>query len=200
MDLPGGCRAGCDQGGVDLVVLCQLQVKPGIGPHLRGLEHDDHDPVAAQLRHHGLFVAAACLDADPHGAVLPQPFRPLPVAIRGIVDLQPFAATVERHIEFAFAGIDAGADYARLAHLPRTLPCDANLVFLQPYGPDEEPIAILLRKAALVAAMGYDPTIGGPARAGTPGGPLPSRRCPYTACRSYKDAVCSFGNHPCWRG
>src|SRR6266852_1496351 len=34
-------------------------------------------------------------------------------------------------------------------------------------GPDEEPTAILLRKPALEATVGNDPTIGGPARVRT---------------------------------
>jgi hypothetical protein len=39
-------------------------------------------------------------------------------------------------------------------------------------GLDEEPIAILLRRTANGASMGYDPTIGGPARAATRAGPF----------------------------
>jgi hypothetical protein len=63
-----------------------------------------------------------------------------------------------------------------LAHLRRSLPCDANPWFLQPSGRDEEPIAILLRSAAKKASMGYDPTIGGPARAATRVGPFLTER------------------------
>src|SRR6266436_5436394 len=38
---------------------------------------------------------------------------------RSVVDLQPLRATTERHLELAFAGIDAGTDCAMLAHLLR---------------------------------------------------------------------------------
>jgi hypothetical protein len=43
-------------------------------------------------------------------------------------------------------------------------------------GPDEEPTAILLRKPALEATVGNDPTIGGPARVRTWAGPFLSER------------------------
>jgi hypothetical protein len=33
-----------------------------------------------------------------------------------------------------FAGIDPGANCAMFAHLLSTLPCNANLKFVQPYG------------------------------------------------------------------
>jgi hypothetical protein len=39
-------------------------------------------------------------------------------------------------------------------------------------GLDEEPIVILLRRAAQCASMGYDPTIGGPVRVATQAGPF----------------------------
>src|SRR6185312_5476439 len=47
-------------------------------------------------------------------------------------------------------------------------------------GPDEEPIAILLRTAVLYAAMGYDPTTGGPARRAIRAGPFLTERIHYT--------------------
>ena len=75
MDLLGRRRAGRDQGGIDLVVLRSLQDELGIGPHLRGLEHDDHETVAAQLGDDRLLVAAARLDPDPLDPVSPQPSR-----------------------------------------------------------------------------------------------------------------------------
>src|SRR5262249_34333127 len=135
-----------------------------ISPHLRGLEHDDHEAVAAQPRDHGLLVAAARLDADPFDAVLPQPGRQRSVAIRCVIDLQLRRTFIERRIELAFAGIDAGADCVLLAHLRRRFLVMRTLGSFNHTGPDEEPNAILLRKSALAAAVGNDPTIGGPAR------------------------------------
>jgi len=41
-------------------------------------------------------------------------------------------------------------------------------------GPDEEPTAILLRKSALAAAVGNDPTIGRSGLGGYPGRTVPS--------------------------
>jgi hypothetical protein len=47
-------------------------------------------------------------------------------------------------------------------------------------GLDEEPIAILLRRTANCASMGYDPTIGGPARAAARAGPFLAERPNYS--------------------
>jgi hypothetical protein len=71
MDLLNGRRTVGDQGGIDLVVLCQLEMKLGIGPHLRGLEHDDIELVAAKLCHDRLLIAAARFDPDPLDPVPP---------------------------------------------------------------------------------------------------------------------------------
>jgi len=119
VDFLGRRRAGCDQARVDLVVLGPLQHELGIGPHLRGLEHDDHEAIAAQPCNNGLLVAAARLDADPFDAVALQPGRQRSVAIRSVIDLQLRRTFIERGIELAFAGIDAGADHAMLTHLRR---------------------------------------------------------------------------------
>ena len=70
MDLSGGRCASCDQGSVDLVVLGSLQVKHGIGSHLRRLEYDDHKTIAAKLPDDVLLIAAARLDADALDAML----------------------------------------------------------------------------------------------------------------------------------
>jgi len=43
-------------------------------------------------------------------------------------------------------------------------------------GLDEEPIAILLRRTANCASVGYDPTTGGPAWAATQAGPFLAER------------------------
>ena len=88
VNLLGRRRAGRDQGGIDLVVLGLLQEEPGIGPHLRGLKHDHHKAVAAQMRDDLLLVAATRLDADPFDLALPQPGGQRRVAIRAVVDLQ----------------------------------------------------------------------------------------------------------------
>ena len=56
-----------------------------------------------------------------------------------------------------------------------SLPCDANPWFLQPSGPDEEPIAILLRNSPK-GCGGNDPTIGGPARVAARAGPFLTER------------------------
>jgi hypothetical protein len=65
------CRAGRDQGGINPVVLRQLQVKLGIGSHLRRLEHDHDEPLAAQPGDDRLLIAATRLDADPSDPALP---------------------------------------------------------------------------------------------------------------------------------
>lgn len=73
MDLLDGGRAGGNQGSIDLVVLRPLQVERGIGPHLRGLEHDHHKTILAQPDHDGLLIAAAGLNPDPVDPLSPQP-------------------------------------------------------------------------------------------------------------------------------
>src|SRR5260370_35600528 len=55
-------------------------------------------------------------------------------------------------------------------------PLDANPGFLQPSGSDEEPTAILLRRQPETAAVGNDPTIGGPTRVATRAGPFLAER------------------------
>ncbi|MGH3849076.1 MAG: hypothetical protein ACRDRT_05135, partial [Pseudonocardiaceae bacterium] len=50
---------------------------------------------------------------------------------------------VDRHVEFAFSGVNASANESRLFHLPRPCLVHANLVFRQPQGSGEEPKAIL---------------------------------------------------------
>lgn len=47
-------------------------------------------------------------------------------------------------------------------------------------GLDEEPIAILLRRTANCASMGYDPTIGGPAWVATRAGPFLAEHPDYS--------------------
>jgi hypothetical protein len=50
-------------------------------------------------------------------------------------------------------------------------------------GPDEEPIAISLQKAALAASVGNDPTIGSPARVAARAGPFLAERCQHNDAR-----------------
>jgi hypothetical protein len=116
LDFPG---AGSDQTGIDLVVLCPLQVELGVGAYLRRLENNHQEPVATQLGYDCLLVSAARLNADPLGAMPAQPGGQGPVAIRGVVDLQSLRTLVECHIQLAFARIDAGTDHVMLAHLRR---------------------------------------------------------------------------------
>ena len=71
MDLLNCRRTVSDQDGIDLVVLCPSQLKTRIRSYLRGLEHDDLEPVAAKLRHDRLLIAAACLDPNPLDPVPP---------------------------------------------------------------------------------------------------------------------------------
>jgi len=119
VDRLGRRRARRDQAGVDSVVLGALQNKPGIGPHLGRLEHDHDKTIPAQLGHHRRFVTATRRDPDPLDPVLAQPPRQGAVPGTAIVDLQPLEPPLERRVELAFAGIDAGADHGRLAPLPR---------------------------------------------------------------------------------
>ena len=74
--------AGCDQSGIDLVVLGPLQVEFGIGPHLRRLEHHHHEPLAPQLDDDRLLIAAARLDPDALDPVPPQPRQQNLVTLR----------------------------------------------------------------------------------------------------------------------
>jgi hypothetical protein len=50
-------------------------------------------------------------------------------------------------------------------------------------GLDEEPIAILLRRTAQCASMGYDPTIGGPAWAAAWAGPFLAEHTDHSRAR-----------------
>ena len=50
-------------------------------------------------------------------------------------------------------------------------------------GLDEEPIAILLRRTAKCASMGYDPTIGGPVRVASQAGPFLAEHTDHSSAR-----------------
>lgn len=113
------CGAERDQRCIDLVVLRRLQMKFGIGSHLRGLKHDDHEAVTTQLDNDLLLVSAARLDADPFDATPPQPGRQATMAVSGVIHLQVDFALGQSNIKFAFAGVDPGTDRGSLAHLRR---------------------------------------------------------------------------------
>ena len=88
--------------------------------YLLGLEDDDLESFHPQLGNYGAFVTATGFDANPPGMA------------------------INSHVEFALSGIDSGANERRLFHLPRPCLGNANLMFRQPYGSDEELKAILL--------------------------------------------------------
>ena len=146
MDLPHRRGAGCDQSRIDLVVLGPLHVELGIGPHLRRLKHHDHKPLAPQFGDDRLFVTATRLDADAFDAMLSQPRQQHLVTLRRVVHLQLLAAALDRHVELPFAGIDPGTDRGMLGHLRRPSLVMRTLGSFNHTGPDEVPIAILLRR------------------------------------------------------
>src|SRR5215510_1303799 len=145
MDLLGRCRAGSDQGRIDPVVLRPLAAELGVGSHLRGLEQNDHKSIAAQSRNRCPLVATARLDPHPLGSSLAQPSRQRPVAISIVGHLKLLSTSIDRHIELVLCRVDAGADHAMLAHLPRPFLVMRTLGSFNHPGPSEEPIVILLR-------------------------------------------------------
>src|ERR1700761_9776969 len=104
-----------------------------------------------------------------------------------VIDLQPPLTSLQRGIELALTRIDACTDRVMLAHLRRPFLVMRTLGSFNHPGPDEAPIAILLRQAALKAAMGHDPTIGGPGRGGPPGRAVPPKKQPKTTSLSFQD-------------
>src|SRR3974390_2795078 len=98
------------------------------------------------------------------------------MAFRSIINLQTLLASTQCDIELALASIDAGADRGIFAHLRRPFLVMRTLGSFNHPGPDEEPIAILLRPPALKASVGYDPTIGGPTRVAPRAGPFLAER------------------------
>jgi hypothetical protein len=165
--------AGRDQSGIDLVVLGPLQVELGISAHLRRLKNDHDKSPAPELGDNGLLVAATRLDPDAFDAMPPQPNQQRLVTLRGVVDLQLLRAAIERDVELAFAGIDSSADRGTLGHLRRPSLVMRTLSSFNHPGPDEVPIAILLRKTALAASVGIDPIDRRPSLGGHPGWAIP---------------------------
>src|SRR5262249_9819373 len=82
---------------------------------------------------------------DPFDPVLPQPGAEGLVTLRGVVELQLLGTLIDRHIELAFAGVDAGAGYGMLTHLRRPFLVMRTLRSFNHPGPMKKPIAILLR-------------------------------------------------------
>src|SRR5579862_6184284 len=179
-------RTGRDQDGVELVVLRQLQMKHRIGPHLRGLKHHDHEAGAAQCGHDVHLVAAARLDSDPPHATLTQPSRQAPMAIRIVLDLEPVVTPVQRHVELAFASIDAGANHATFAHLPRPFLVRRTLGSFNHTGQTKSRSRSRYKNQPSWAAVGNDPTIGGPVQVAAWTGPFLSEPSHNTDSSFYK--------------
>src|ERR1700738_2590071 len=111
------------------------------------------------------------------------------MALRRVIDLQLLLPSVPCGIELALASIDARTDRVMLAHLRRPFLVMRTLGSFNHPGPDEAPIAILLRQAAQKAAVGHDPPIGGPAWVAAQAGPLLTKHRQNTASRSYKGGL-----------
>jgi hypothetical protein len=155
-----------------------LQLELGISTHLRRLKHDHDKSPAPQLGDNGLLVAATRLDANAFDAMLPQPIQQYLVTLRGVVDLQLLRAAIERNVELPFAGIDPSADRGTFSHLRRPFLVMRTLGSFNHPGPDEAPIAILLRKTALKAPVGIDPIDRRPSLGGHPGWAIPHGTMP----------------------
>src|ERR1700736_6538177 len=118
-------RTPRDQDSIELVVLRPLPEKLRVGTHLRGLEHDDNETIAAKLGHHLSLIAAARLDANASDLLPTQPMGQFAVTFGSICDPQPGLTCVQRNVEIALASIDTGALCDMLLHLLRTfLECE----------------------------------------------------------------------------
>jgi hypothetical protein len=71
---------------------------------------------------------------------------------------------IDRQVEFALSGIDSGAIERRLFHLPRPCLVNANLMFRQPYGSDEELKVILLSHSPPATDEAIRSSASGPGR------------------------------------
>ena len=106
----------------------------GVAPDLGRLEHNDHKPLAPQLGDDRLFVTPARFDPDAFDAMPSQPRQQHGVTFRRVLHLQLLAVAFDRYIELPLTGINPGTNCGTLGHLRRSLPCDANLEFVQPFG------------------------------------------------------------------
>src|SRR5258708_5542276 len=183
VDIPDRSRAGRDQSRIDLVFLGPLPLEPGVGSHLRRLEHHHDKSFAPQLGDNGLLIAATRLDADTLNPMPPKPIRQHLVTLNRVVDLQQLRTAIDRHVELPFAGIDPGTDHGTLGHLRRPF-----LVY-EPSVPSTMRVPMKCRSRSR-----YDDSpkrlrwasirsIGGPARAATRAGPFLRERGQYNASR-----------------
>src|SRR5207237_5610443 len=138
--------------------------------------------MSAKPLHHIAFIPATGFDPDPLNPMPAQPGQKLRVSCFVIGDLQNIATATQRHIKFVLAGVDPGRSRDMLPHLRLSLPCDANLAFLQPSGPDEGPEAIQLRDDPK-RSRAVDPTTGAPLRMAVRNGAFLSERCCFTRAR-----------------
>ena len=181
--------ASGDQGGVDRVVFSPLQPEHRIGTDLLGLKEDDVEPLRAQISDDRALVPAARLDCDTFDAVLLQPGRQARMAGLFIVELETIWTTVDRGVEFVFSGVNSGAHKSRLAHLLRPCLVNANQVFQQPYGSNEEPKAIWLTNSPK-GYGGDDPTFS--VRFGWP----PEPDVLHRTSKAYRESLIQGGRRP----
>src|SRR5579862_2601749 len=190
-DLLAVRRTQGNQAGIDPVVLGPLQMKLRIGANLQRLKDDDDMAATAKPRHDIALISSACFDTNAFDPVPSQPVAKLPITSLVIGNLQNRLATAQRHVELVLAGIDPGRLRAMLGHLRLSLPCDANLAFLQPFGPDEEPVAILLRDDPS-RSRAFDPTTGAPFRMAVQNGAFLSEQSILSRPRQYKTRGSTF--------
>jgi hypothetical protein len=121
-------RAGCNQDGIERIVLGAPQMHPRVGAHLDRLQDQDCKAGRPQMTDHAALIAARRLDPhtlDPNlGKVRTQPLPTLQCVLNAPMP----GLTVNRNIELVLGRIDAGHHRAMLLHLRRPLPCEANQV------------------------------------------------------------------------
>ena len=179
-------RAGGDQPRIDLVVLGALPAKFCKGTHLRRLEHDDPEAVATQRQDNLALIATARLDADPLSAVLPQESRQGGMALWRVIGGERLSTPINGDIEPALTGINAGANYAILAHLRRTLPLMRTQSSFNHAGQMKSRSRSGYQSSPSTAAEGIDPTIGGLAREAARAGPFLAERSHISGARFSK--------------
>ena len=161
----GRCAVG-DQDGVDPIVLGSLQMELGVGPHLRRLEADDGEAVAAEMGDDVTVMRTGGFDPDPFHVVLAEPSGQGGVAIGRVIDLELAGSTADGDVELRLAGIDAGADDAMITHL------QSPFLVMRTSSSFNHPGQTKSRSRScyddsLSASMGHDPTTGDPVRVAT---------------------------------
>ena len=101
------------------------------------------------------------------------------MAVRGIIDGEFIAPCVDGDIEPALAGINTGTDYGILAHLRRTLPLMRTRSSFNHAGQMKNRSRSCYEEQPLQAAVGIDPTTGGPAWVAAQVGPFLAERRPH---------------------